>query len=62
MPKGQLLVANAMISRVVKSGARKVSFSISLGHGKRGMMCSLLVTRAWNFFDFSLSTMATHPS
>ncbi len=43
MPKGQMFVANAIISKVVKSGARDVSFSIYLGQGKRGMMCSLLV-------------------
>jgi hypothetical protein len=46
MPNGQLFVAKAITSRVVKSGAKKVSFSHSLGHGSSGIMCSLFVTRA----------------
>ncbi len=62
MPSGHELVAKAMISRVVKSGAKKLSFSISLGQGSKGMISSLFVTSYLNFFESSLSTMATHPS
>jgi hypothetical protein len=62
MPRGQLSVAKQITSRVVKSGARKLSFSISLGQGSKGITVSELATSFWNFSDFALSTIATQPS
>ena len=39
-------MAKQITSRVVKSGARKLSFSMCLGQGNKGMIFSELVTKA----------------
>ena len=54
--------AKVRTSSEVKSGLRNLSFSKSLGHGSRGRMLSEASTRAWNFSDFFLFTIATKPS
>jgi len=39
-------VAKQITSRVVKSGAKKLSFSICLGQGNKGIIFSEFVTKA----------------
>jgi hypothetical protein len=46
IPKGQLFVAKQMISNVVKSGAKNLSFSIFFGHGSKGIIDSEFLTKA----------------
>ena len=54
--------AKVRTSSDVKSGFRNLSFSNSFGHGSRGRIFSDASTRAWNFSDFFLFTIATNPS
>ncbi len=46
IPKGQLFVAKQMISKVVKSGAKNLSFSIFFGQGSNGIIVSEFLTKA----------------
>ena len=62
IPNGQLLVAKHITSNVTKSGAKKLSFSNLFSYGNYGMIYSDILTKFLNFLDFSLSTIATHPS
>lgn len=61
MPAGIPDDAKLSTSRDVKSGLRNVSFSYSLGHGRRGRKSSAFFTRFPNFALIALFTIATKP-
>lgn len=62
MPAGMPEPPKARMSREVKSGRRKVSFSYSLGHGRWAKRCSAPSTSAWNLALMALFTTATKPA
>ena len=61
IPAGIPLDAKAMISREVKSGRRKWSFSKAAGQGRRGSKPSAALTRSPNLALMALFTTATNP-
>ena len=62
MPIGVPEHAKLNMSKLVKSGFENFSFSKSWDHGSFSIRPSAYSTRLLNFFEVSLSTIATKPS